>query len=304
MKSENTKINFKCKNLEKTILNKLGRKSSWSLWRQNVTVKEIAGINEISIDDKSWKTVDLITNISELQYAANISKISIPGRYIDDISSLRTLHQLSFLSISENLISDISPLYEINNLTHVDLSGFSALISEKHLENPITEISSLRKHTKLQYLNLTNNSVQELKPIEKLVNLRKLMLSGNRISDISSIARLEKLEELILSYNNFIDLKPLENLQKLKKLDLTGTKTINPLGILSKREAIDLSYISNLRLLEELALGNNKLENTNCLKNLMNLKKLDLSYANFPESLSNSEKDQIKSSLPNCKISF
>jgi internalin A len=108
--------------------------------------------------------------------------------------------------------------------------------------------------------------------LANLTNLEELWLGLNSISDVSALGNLTKLTYLDLANNkldninyNLSNLGTLSNLTKLKILNLTSNAYIQ-----------DVSFLAPLANLEELYIGNNRVENLAPLSGLTNLKKLSL----------------------------
>lgn len=110
---------------------------------------------------------------------------------------------------------------------------------------------------RLEYLNLSNNSINTLKGISSLKNLKIVHLNNNNISHIDTMSELTNLEELYLSNNNIKHVSSIKNLKKLKTVDL---------------HANEISDISALEeLISKLGIGNTKwgVNTINIAKNLL-----------------------------------
>ncbi|EJF06485.1 Leucine Rich Repeat (LRR)-containing protein [Thiovulum sp. ES] len=222
-------------------------------------------------------------------------------------------------------------LKELENISGVNLKNFHSVTRiSPWWKSDISDISGFENFINLTYLNLNTNQVSDISALKNLTNLKELDLTKNQVSDISSLKNLVNLEELYLWENKISDISALKNLTNLKELDLRKNK----INFIPKwiGNFINLTYlnlqlnnlseipteIENLTKLESLMLGGNKLTKIpNWIGNLTNLtelywweenlksvssniKKLDLTY----NSLSKSQKSEIRKLLPNREIKF
>ncbi len=91
-------------------------------------------------------TFNRIVDISPLAGLARLTELDLRGNKIEDVTSLANLADLMRLSVQDNLISDVSPMGGLANLTTLDVGG-----------NEITNISPLADLANLEWLNLQSN---------------------------------------------------------------------------------------------------------------------------------------------------
>ena len=164
-------------------------------------------------------TASSINNLTGLEFATNLGRLSLAYNQISDIAPLAGLTNLRVLSLAYNqYISDITALAGLTNLTWLSL----------HL-NQISDIAALSGLTNLTYLDLDLNQISDLSALSGLTKLTTLELSSNQISDLAALSGLTKLTELYLRYNQISDLAALSGLTNLRTLDLRG----NPLSATS-----------------------------------------------------------------------
>jgi len=139
-----------------------------------------------------------------------------------------------------------------------------------------TSIQGLENCANLIYLPLLNMSITDLTPLTNLIKLEYLDLNQNyTIEDITALANLVNLEKLILYSNPVKDISVLGNLKNLKELWLWFT----PITNLSS-----LSSLSNLEILYLSGVGEGiTFESIEPLRNLLNLKQLELSGGNITD---------------------
>ena len=98
------------------------------------------------------------------------------GTNISDLTGLEHATNLTRLSFASNSISDISPLAELTKLTELDLPY-----------NSISDISALTGLTQLTRLHLRGNAISDISALTGLTNLENLWLEENSISDLSPL---------------------------------------------------------------------------------------------------------------------
>ncbi len=146
---------------------------------QSITVEEMATLTRLEARKSGiWK-------LTGLEYATNLTSLSLKGNNIFDISPLAGLTNLThlelgngkgFLLYSRNSIRNLSPLTGLTNLTSLGLSDIN-----------ISNISPLAGLTNLTRLDLRKNKISDISALSGLINLRWLSLEDNKISDISAL---------------------------------------------------------------------------------------------------------------------
>lgn len=103
----------------------------------------------------------------------------------------------------------------------------------------IVDLSPLAGYTNLAELYLDGNRISDLSPLEGLSNLKNISLRGNRISDLAPLAGLN-LDTLDLGDNWISNISPLSDLTNLTDLALDENRI---------SEISPLSELTNLRYL-------------------------------------------------------
>ncbi len=241
-----------------------------------ITTHTIANLTELDVQKKGIK------NITGLQHAHNLRKLTLFHNNISDVTPLSKLKHLRWLELGHNPISDISPLATLTQLNALDIgwtkvSDISPLKDLKHLQflgihgtgiskvplltrfkrlktlylhhNMISDITSLSALTQLNVLYLSSNNISDISPLAKLTQLTQLYLENNMITEISSLAILKQLRILNLINNRIRDVTPLSNLVGLKKLNLFGNPIDNRkplLALLRKNQKMKI-FLKNHR---------------------------------------------------------
>ena len=142
-----------------------------------------------------------ITDLTGIEYATNLTRLSLDHNPIADISPLASLTKLKTLNLSICEIVDLNPLRNLKNLTIIFL-GF----------NQISDISPLAGLTNLTDLDLESNQIPDISPLAELTNLTNLELCRNLIIDFSPLANLNNLRQLWIEHNPVDDFSPLQGL--------------------------------------------------------------------------------------------
>ena len=219
-----TPVNIPDRNFRAKIEAELGKPAG-----DAITVEDMQSLRELDASHAN------ISDLTGLEYATNLTHLSLIDNTLSDISALAGLTNLTGLDLFGNNISDLSPLAGLINLTSLDL-----------MDNSVSDISALAGLTNLTWLNLIDNSVSDISALAGLTNLTFLDLSKNNISDISASAKLTNLTRLALYDNTLSDISALSGLTNLEGL------------YLGKNALSDISALSGLTNLIQLWLrGNN-----------------------------------------------
>ena len=245
-----------------------------------ISMEEMVTLTHLKAREAS---IGLLTG---LEFATNLTELSLGNNGITDISPLSGLTNLRTLGLSSNGITDVSAFVEVlsglTNLTNLhlsrnhitDISSLSGLthLTELRLEyNGITDISSLSRLTGLTELHLSGNNITDISPLSGLTNLTRLELPSG-ITDVPVIvrilSRLPYLTSLGLSNSNIEDVSALIPVLS----DLTGLRDLN----LGNTGMTDLSPLTELTNLTGLYLSGNNISDISPLAGLTNLTSLHL----------------------------
>ena len=151
------------------------------------------------------KTLDArdrqIADLTGLEYATNLTGITLPDNEISDLTPLARLMRLEYLWFWGNPISDLFPLMNLTALKRIDLARCQ-----------ISDISPLANLTQLTSINLRYNHIEDISALTNLNQLTELRLNSNRIVDVSPLVNLTLLERLEIHNNSITDHSPLEAL--------------------------------------------------------------------------------------------
>ena len=159
--------------------------------------------------------ISQLTDLTPLSGLVNLETLNLQQLgSISDISALSGLIELKDLRLWGNDISDVSPLRDLVNLERLYLS-----------ENNISDVSPLAGLVKLEWLGLSSNDISDVSPLSGLVNLERLFLANNSIVDVSPLANLVGLERLFILGNPITDTSPLEYISAV--LDIEVDRSVN-----------------------------------------------------------------------------
>ena len=198
-----------------------------------LTQQEMLRLAQLETQEKQ------IEDLTGLEGATNLKKLSLPHNNITDLSPLSDLSGLEILYLWGNPISNISPIAGLIQLQRLDFGGCQ-----------VSDINPLANLTQLTYLTLHYNfRIIDITPLINLIQLTELRLSRNRIADITPLANLTQLITLQLSHNRIVDISPLANLTQLTDLTLANNAItdFSPLfGLNSINIDIDIHKLQEL----------------------------------------------------------
>ena len=251
-----------------------------------ITQADMRQLTGLSASDRQ------ITDLTGLEYAANLTNLVLGSNYISDLAPLAKLTKLELLWLWNNPLSDLSPLADLIHLETVDfagcqisdvtpLSNLTQLTTLILRHNRITDLTPLTRLKKLEDLLLWSNPCSDLSPLSGLTNLKSADLSECQISDITPLSNLTQVTTLKLSDNRMVDITPLSNLTQLTLLRLNNNRIedISSLANLTKLEVLhldrnritDIVPLVNLVLLNELRINDNEVVNVMPLASLAQL---------------------------------
>lgn len=154
----------------------------------------------------------------------DLTDLGAGERGITDLSGLEFAINLTFLSIPYNPITDLTPIAKLKNLETIYMWGTS-----------VSDITLLANLTTLRTLLASGCGIADISPLANLTQLTEVRLDHNKISDISPLANLKRLTHLELNRNRIIDVRPLAGLTQLKFLAIHDNRILDhsPLDALS-----------------------------------------------------------------------
>ena len=211
----------------------------------------------------------------------NLSNLTIMARNIINMSELAKLQNLTSAILNNNSIKDVTPLASISSLETLDLAT-----------NEIIDISALNSCTNLKRLSLTNNKITSIPDLSSLTKLETIQVTNNPLTDASGINSLNNLKTIYLGGTdlNEINLADLSNLETFNiNISSNKEKTIT-LRNLPKLKDIQFANakvtevnISNCPSVETITAQGNKIQDISFLKDLSNLKSVDLTSNPFAQ---------------------
>ncbi|MDR1823040.1 MucBP domain-containing protein [Lactococcus lactis] len=205
-----------------------------------------SSIQKLTYLSFSEQTGSLLSSLTGLEFATNLSVLYIPKSEVSDITPLAKCTKLTQLYLMFSKIDNIAPLKNLNNLfnLHLDSNPFTDYSPIAGLTNieefgsrhsNIKNISFLSNWSKIKLLYLWDNDISDFSLISNLTNLKTLELSYNDINDSSLLINYPLLTQIYLDGNNISDISPLSNINSLQYLSIFGNhiSDISPLSKLS-----------------------------------------------------------------------
>lgn len=270
-------------NLKTIINNYLSRDEE-----EDITKSDLESINGYIYSDIS-STGKYICSMEGLQYAVNLTELLIENNLITSMKQLTNLSKLNTLFLNNNLISSIPNLCNMTSLNSLLLSG-----------NEIKDITPIASGKNLRFIKLNENRICDLSPLSALENLKQLRATDQDI-EIKDVIDTSTEYILDISFLKDIDGKiPINiNPNNYGEYDKENKKIIwdayfiaieNPSFSFSTEDGnfsgivtIDLIDINHKIFLEDENLKKeiltllNKDNNTITLKDMLQLRVLDLS---------------------------
>jgi len=202
-----------------------------------------------------------ISNIAALGSLTELEELYLGGNRITDFSVLGKLQELSTLGLENTGLNDegLANVMEIPDLRILMLEGnpditgnvvdefkqsnfqckvyhddlvYVVELGGKLFREDVTEldaaymgltdISCLSGFDRVEYVNLSGNSINNIYCFQWMTAVKKLNLSDNDLVDITALAYLDGLEVVDLSNNKLLSVTPLYFLDSLKEVHLSG----------------------------------------------------------------------------------
>jgi Leucine-rich repeat (LRR) protein/uncharacterized protein YpmS len=132
-----------------------------------------------------------ISNLSGLEFATNLSSLSLETTLVKSLTPIQGLIRLSYLTVSSSPVADFSPIGALTNLNTLWLRSDS-----------ITNVSFLTNLRALITLVLSQNSIYDISPLATATSLSTLMLDQNLITNITVLTLLPALSYVDVTYNS------------------------------------------------------------------------------------------------------
>jgi len=170
----------------------------------NPTPSDMLSLIELDADHK------FILDLTGLEYATNLTRLSAYSNYITDISPLSGLTKITYLDLFGTDFTDLSPVAGMTSLKYINIEG-----------SDVSDISPLAGITSLERLYADGNRIEDISALAGLSQLRELEIDQNKIQDVSALAKLNTITWLDIDRNDIYDISPLVHLTNLTRLDLT-----------------------------------------------------------------------------------
>ena len=229
-----------------------------------------------------------------------ITSFSVPNEAVvySDLARMIYLKDLTIYNAVSDELACLASLTELESLFITDCQPsketLTAIAAMEHLTSltiaqcDLSDISPLSNAQKLEYLDLSYNSIRNVGPIGSLPSLKTLHMAHNALTDLSDLTGLSALEVLNVSYNSLTTLAPICLNTSLKEIQAGNNQltTVGALNNLPALQKLDLShnYLKNISTLgkcenlTDVNISNNKIMSISDLAVLKNLRKLDCSY--------------------------
>lgn len=207
---------------------------------ENISVQ--AAQDNVNIPDPAFKSYlngllgqPSTSDITEAQMDT-ITAITINGGSLSDITGIDYAHNLTYVSISNTQVTDFSLLASLPKLTNISLAGSNITSSS------IPNLNNLQNLTNLSIspASLDNSALTK---INKIPNLTFLDLDSNySLTDIMPLQSLPNLVTLFVQFCGIHDYRGIENFPKLNNLSAYGQNVGRTVLINSTIKSSALNY--------------------------------------------------------------
>ena len=188
-----------------------------------------------------------------LAASARTNELELEGVDISKRNKHEKLINLRSITLSDNNVGDISFVEKSNRTLRI--------LTIRN--NPIKDISCLKKIYCLRKLDLDTTNIEDISPIAEKGTVHSLRIANSPITSLDAFAGNRELEVLSLEYTDVTDFSFLKELPRLKELTIYTDKDVD--------ETIfyELKGLTKLSLSKELK---EKLDETRVLQNNLELK--------------------------------
>ena len=294
----------------------------------NMGISDLSALSACKTLKRLNITGNSVSDLTPLMDLPELEWVCLNYNLITDLRPLMGLSALRYISAEGNGIANTAPLAPLINLNELYLAF-----------NPVSDFSGIKKLPSLRKLGLestglTDEKLQELSGLSGLDLLRihdnpdlsgeavdalKAQLRGCTIQhsdllysiEIAGDSYKENVKELSLFGRGITDIQPLIKFKKLEVLDLGSNEIENiyafeffrcPLRELriANNRITDSSSLVYLSSLETLDISGNSISSITAIKQLPNLRRLNVSG----NPLSQEQVDELRDALPDCEIIF
>ncbi len=233
--------------------------------------------DNIALTHLSLNDLDNITDISVLPTLSSLQQLDIRDLDIDN-KQMPTLNNLSLLTDVALNTNNIKAIKGMEQITDLRLENYYA--ADK---NTIASLTGLQRLS----IDLSSDKNIHMKNIAKLPNLYELDLYFDHYTDypIDSIFTSPSIKTITLHSSDInnstivIDLHHIEDNHMLTELTMDNIEILTKnSGNTSSEQSKDIAlFLEHFKALEKLSIQNNKIDSLEFVKNMSNLKFLDIS---------------------------
>lgn len=204
-----------------------------------------------------------ISDLEGLQYAVNLSHLSLHNNDVADVSPLADLSALRFLNLNINEVTDVASIRNLVNLTDLHLccttgnitdvtplEGMTNMvwfnISDHELGNDVVW-QLLQNYPNLRGMWIGNHGLTDFTHVADWPDLEILQIYGSTIPDLTPIVGLSQLHTLEVAWSTITDITPLYGETQLTYLNLDGL------------ELTDITFLQEFEDLHTLRLAYNQI---------------------------------------------
>lgn len=199
-----------------------------------VPLAALSSLHELYLAGNPVSDLSTVANMSSIE-TLGLEETNLTDALLSQLGSMKSLRLLTIYDnpeLSGEAVDELKkslPLCRVlsSDLVYsIEIGGEKVRedVTELNLSNrSITDISSLSSFTKLQRVDLSDNSISNIYILQWTRGIKELNLSNNLVTDITAISTMSELEVLDLSGNPLNSATPLLGLSNLKTLYIIDT---------------------------------------------------------------------------------
>lgn len=251
-----------------------------------LAIREELGVDsdEVLMTDQLWDITRFTVpedahSLNDLALLPYLQSLTISGMKPESLSDLSSLAELTELHMTDCRfpVEDLKIIAALPMLEKLTLSGCN-----------LSTISDLSGAMKLNYLDLSENTLRNLDPLIPMATLQELYLQHNAVTSLEALSALTNLRKLDVSFNSVTSLSVLASCPSLSWINAGNNLITSPAGAeniaalshldLDHNQLTDVSILGSCNNLTELNISNNAIADISALANLTGLTALNCSY--------------------------
>ena len=181
--------------LESVLRDELGKPAG------DLTIADLRRLTSLQYNGGEGQRIE---SLEGLQFATNLTELSLPDNRVEDFSPLRSV-PIQSINVADNSLSDLSSLRNVA----ADFGGSTVTYVQFNV-NEVSDLSPLTSFPNLRTVLFGRNQITSLAPLEGLTQLSSLEVQDNQVDDLSPLVNNPGIGEgdFIILDSNPLDVCP------------------------------------------------------------------------------------------------